>query len=256
MASRQCCCIAPERFYDPGSKIALLLATPRDSRGGTSSTNGQLALQPSMDIFSAGCVVAELFLDGNPLFSLSRLLQYRKGAISSDNLVSGIPDAEIAGLIQHMIQLDPEARLSAAEYLDRWAPVFPRAPLAAYMDKADPDLRMQTLYDEVRATHGDELCEIAASVACANIRNCQLPGSRCMGIKVLLWCSRGSMKGDPDLILPYLVALAADPSPRVRAEAVVAIRDLLLDLDRLTPINANIFDDYLAPHLQNFAGDA
>ncbi|KAJ2811919.1 Serine/threonine-protein kinase, partial [Coemansia furcata] len=64
------------------------------------------------------------------------------------------------------------------------------------------------------------------------------------------------MRGDPDLILPYLIALAADPSPRVRAEAIVAIRDLLLDLRQLTPINGNIFDDYIAPHVQYFASDA
>lgn len=32
-----------------------------------------------MDIFSLGCVIAELFLEGEPLFTLSQLLQYRNG---------------------------------------------------------------------------------------------------------------------------------------------------------------------------------
>ncbi|KAJ2342699.1 Serine/threonine-protein kinase, partial [Coemansia sp. RSA 2618] len=123
------------------------------------------------------------------------------------------------------------------------------------MDRASPDVRMRALYDEMEEV-SDGLCEITASIACANVRNCSLPSSRCMGIKVLLRCSRGAMRGDPDMALPYLVALASDPSPQVRVEAVVATRDLLLDLQRLTPINANIFDDYLAPHLQYFAGDA
>ncbi|KAJ2879349.1 Serine/threonine-protein kinase [Coemansia aciculifera] len=259
-AGRQCCCIAPERFYEPGSNIAQLLATPK----GGGSTSGQLALQPSMDIFSVGCVIAELFLDGNPLFSLSRLLQYRSKqadiSISADSLVSGIADKEIAALVQHMIQLDAEARLSASEYLDRWSEIFPRAPLAAYMDTASPDARMQALYAEMSSETqvSESMCEITASVACANVRNCVQPSSRSMGIKVLLQCSGGGgamMRGDPDLILPYLVALAADPSPRVRAEAIVAIRDLLLDLRQLTPINGNIFDDYIAPHLQYFAAD-
>ncbi|KAJ2020700.1 Serine/threonine-protein kinase [Coemansia sp. S85] len=262
-AGRQCCCIAPERFYDPGSNVAQLLAAPK---GGGGSANGLLALQASMDIFSVGCVIAELFLDGNPLFSLSRLLQYRSrqadtpGAAETDSLVAGIADNEIAELVQHMIQLDPEARLSASEYLDRWAGIFPRAPLAAYMDTASPDARMQALHAEISSERqiSDSMCEITASVACANVRNCLQPSSRCMGIKVLLQCSGSGgamMQGDPDLILPYLVALAADPSPRVRAEAIVAIRDLLLDLRQLTPINGNIFDDYIAPHLQYFAAD-
>lgn len=31
------------------------------------------------DVFSLGCVLAELFLDGQPLFDYSRLLAYRLG---------------------------------------------------------------------------------------------------------------------------------------------------------------------------------
>ncbi|PIA13924.1 kinase-like protein, partial [Coemansia reversa NRRL 1564] len=59
-SARQCCCIAPERFYDAGSSIAHRLAGNSDGSG------EELGLRPSMDIFSAGCVIAELFLDGNP----------------------------------------------------------------------------------------------------------------------------------------------------------------------------------------------
>ncbi|KAJ2712007.1 Serine/threonine-protein kinase [Coemansia spiralis] len=251
-ASRQCCCIAPERFYDPGSSIAQQLAAP----GNGSSGSDQLGLLPSMDIFSAGCVIAELFLDGNPLFSLSRLLQYRTGAIAASALVADIPDSEVAGLVQHMLQLDPAARLSAAEYLDRWAGIFPSAPLAAYMDRVGADARIRALYEEMMDEVPDSMCEITASVACANIRNCALPSSRCLGIKVLLRCSRGPMSGDLELVVPYLVALAGDPSPRVRAEAVVGLRGVLLGLQQLAPINVNIFDDYLVPHLQALASDS
>ncbi|KAJ1958023.1 Serine/threonine-protein kinase [Linderina pennispora] len=247
-AARQCCCIAPERFFDARSEITKLLAKSSDD------ALGVLALQPAMDVFSAGCVIAELFLDGNPLFSLSRLLKYRKGEIQPEELVAGISDGEIAELVLHMIQIDPEARLSAAEYLDRWAGVFPRAPIAAYMDQADADLRMRALYQEIDEIT-DETCEITASVACANIRNCQKPSARCLGIKILQKCSRGPMKGDADHILPYLVTLAQDASPQVRMEAVYAIHTLVGDLDKLTPINANLFDDYLVPQLVYVADD-
>jgi hypothetical protein len=41
--------------------------------------NADAPLQPAMDIFSLGCVIAELFLEGQPLFTLSQLLQYRNG---------------------------------------------------------------------------------------------------------------------------------------------------------------------------------
>ncbi|KAJ2802534.1 Serine/threonine-protein kinase, partial [Coemansia helicoidea] len=247
-ASRQCCCVAPERFYDPGSDIAQRLAAAGGADG------GQPGVQPSMDIFSAGCVIAELFLDGNPLFSLSRLLQYRRGAIAGSALAADIPDSEVAGLVQHMLQLDPAARHSAAEYLERWAGVFPGAPMAAYMDRAGPDARMRALHEEMDEVP-DQMCEITASVACANVRNCALPSSRSLGIKVLLRCNRGPASGDLELAVPYLVALASDPSPRVRAEAVVGLRDLLVGVRQLAPINVNIFDDYVVPHLQALAGD-
>ncbi|KAJ1643486.1 Serine/threonine-protein kinase [Coemansia asiatica] len=250
-AARQCCCIAPERFYDPGSDVAQQLMTSVVT--GSTDTKS-LALRPAMDIFAAGCVIGELLLDGNPLFSLSRLLQYRRGALDPDSLVASISDRPMAALVQHMIQLLPDARLSAEEYIEKWASVLPEAPAAAYMDQATPDERMQRLYEESDQIT-DATCEIAASVACANVRNCVLPSSRCLGIKVLLRCSRGPMRGDLDVILPYLVALAADVSAQVRAEAIVAIRQLLMDLSSLTPINVGIFDDFLAPHLQYFAAD-
>ncbi|KAJ2637462.1 Serine/threonine-protein kinase [Coemansia sp. RSA 1286] len=250
-AARQCCCIAPERFYDPGSDVAQQLLTSVV----TGSTDaGALALRPAMDIFATGCVIGELLLDGNPLFSLSRLLQYRRGGLDADTLVASISDRPMAALVRHMIQLSPDARLSAQDYLDRWAAILPEAPSAAYMDQATPDERIQRLYKESDQI-SDFTCEIAASVACANVRNCVFPSSRCLGIKVLLRCSRGAMRGDLDVILPYLVALAADASAQVRAEAIVAIRQLLMDLSSLTPINAGIFDDFLAPHLQYFAAD-
>eukprot|EP00122_Pirum_gemmata_P007755 Pgem_evm1s7132 len=34
-------------------------------------------LTHAMDIFGLGCLIAELFLDGTPLFSFSQLLAYR-----------------------------------------------------------------------------------------------------------------------------------------------------------------------------------
>ena len=52
---RRRCYLAPERFYDP--------ARPPDDVGG--------AVESAMDIFSLGCVIAELFLDGKPIFGLS-----------------------------------------------------------------------------------------------------------------------------------------------------------------------------------------
>ncbi|CAM6126892.1 unnamed protein product [Calypogeia fissa] len=108
---RRRCYLAPERFYDPSSDPPVSSDAP---------------LKPAMDIFSMGCVIAELFLEGHELFDLSQLLAYRKGQYDPRPALQKIPDERIQDMILHMIQLDPPARWSPDEYLQTWAPtVFP-----------------------------------------------------------------------------------------------------------------------------------
>lgn len=73
-----------------------------------------------MDVFSVGCVIAELFLEA-PIFSLSQLYKYRKGEYDPKlAYLSNIQDQEVRELVSHMIQLEPESRFSADEYLKFW----------------------------------------------------------------------------------------------------------------------------------------
>ena len=73
-----------------------------------------------MDVFSVGCVIAELFVE-SPIFSLSQLFKYRKGEYNPEMLhLSKIEDQDIRELIAHMIQVEPESRYSAEEYLNFW----------------------------------------------------------------------------------------------------------------------------------------
>ncbi|KAJ6829294.1 phosphoinositide 3-kinase regulatory subunit 4 isoform X2 [Iris pallida] len=108
---RRRCYLAPERFYDHGSETQVLQDAP---------------LKKSMDIFSLGCVIAELFLEGQPLFELSQLLAYRRGQYDPGQYLERIQDVGIRKMILHMIQLDPESRLSCESYLQSYATVvFP-----------------------------------------------------------------------------------------------------------------------------------
>jgi hypothetical protein len=67
-----------------------------------------LALLHLQDVFSLGCVIAELWLDGRAFFDLSRLLAYRRGEYDPVQALAGVaPD--IAELIMHMIQRAPGA---------------------------------------------------------------------------------------------------------------------------------------------------
>ncbi len=63
------CYIAPERFYDPPGRTPPPAAP--SPRGAPPSRPRYLT--PEMDVFSAGCVLAELFTDGKTLFDLSQV---------------------------------------------------------------------------------------------------------------------------------------------------------------------------------------
>ncbi|RLN36850.1 hypothetical protein BBO99_00005399 [Phytophthora kernoviae] len=156
-ATRRGCSVAPERFYGKGS-VSISSATDSEvtveevdkqilAMGMNSSSmaagnpmhappsapsNGSApssysrsrregSLLESMDIFSAGCVIAELFLGGKPLFDLPSLLKYRTG--NSDALrqtLKKVGDPRLEEMLLHMLQLDPSARLSASGYLTKY----------------------------------------------------------------------------------------------------------------------------------------
>ena len=59
-------------------------------------------LTPAMDIFSAGCVLIELFTE-TPPFTFAQLLAYRAGEYQPDlSSIHGDPD--LVALLGHMIQ--------------------------------------------------------------------------------------------------------------------------------------------------------
>ncbi|KAJ5849564.1 hypothetical protein N7455_009420 [Penicillium solitum] len=102
ISGRRTCYLAPERFSVAGEE-------PSES-----------GVNWAMDIFSAGCVIAELFLE-SPIFNLSQMYKYRKGEYSPEHSqLAKIDDPDIRELILHMIQLEPESRYSADEYLNFW----------------------------------------------------------------------------------------------------------------------------------------
>lgn len=103
--NNQRCYIAPERFkvdWDDLLKDVKLL-------------------DPTMDIFSTGCVIAEIFMDGQSLFDLAKLQKYRKGLYDpSDELNKKIKDQNIIKIIKSMIDKEPSARLTINEYIQIW----------------------------------------------------------------------------------------------------------------------------------------
>jgi phosphoinositide-3-kinase regulatory subunit 4 len=99
---------APERFYEANSKIAQDKAAaavaaassePGASSGADSWEKRDGKVTEEMDVFSAGCVLAETWT-GRNVFNLSELFAYRNGSLGLggilDNL-AGDDDVKVSG---------------------------------------------------------------------------------------------------------------------------------------------------------------
>ncbi|XP_052743636.1 phosphoinositide 3-kinase regulatory subunit 4 [Bicyclus anynana] len=117
---RRLCYVAPERFVrapDPNvrnsgdDRTSSLLLSESPCKIGE--------LVPSMDIFSTGCALLELWNDGTPALDLPGLLAYRNGEDRPPTMT--LPDTcepELMTLLESMTERNPKDRRSAEIYLD------------------------------------------------------------------------------------------------------------------------------------------
>ena len=89
MSGRRTCYLAPERFYTQESNPEI---SAKKSRIDEMEGKRDGRVTEAMDCFSAGCVIAELFLEGAPLFTLSQLFKYREGEYKVDAHLAAIED--------------------------------------------------------------------------------------------------------------------------------------------------------------------
>ncbi|WFD01244.1 non-specific serine/threonine protein kinase [Malassezia yamatoensis] len=146
-AGRRTCYVAPERFYESLEELTdrvnnlpqtnpevrdvenvseLLTHEPYLEFLGLGRPNGQVT--EKMDVFSLGCVLAELWRDGSPLFTLAQLFRYRDGAYDIQPFLEEIPDKGIQHLVTRMLCVDPSQRPTFAEILDghsQFSQIFP-----------------------------------------------------------------------------------------------------------------------------------
>ncbi|KAJ0171440.1 hypothetical protein K1T71_012990 [Dendrolimus kikuchii] len=117
---RRLCYVAPERFVrapDPHNR-----SSGDDKSGGLLLSESPCKvgeLVPSMDIFSAGCALLELWNDGTPALDLPGLLSYRNGEDRPSTMT--LPDGcepQLRTLLHSMTERNPRDRRSAELYLD------------------------------------------------------------------------------------------------------------------------------------------
>ncbi|CAH1773990.1 unnamed protein product [Owenia fusiformis] len=273
---RRTCYIAPERFIESSWR------TDSGDQGGnidlTTSVVKKGDLTPSMDIFSAGCAIIELFTDGTAPFDLAQLLSYRSGEYSPWKILEKIEDSNIRELARHMIQKDPNHRLSAEEYLiqqrgkafpdtfytflklyiQRFASTPIMSPDARIMRvKKDLDLikKELKLVSSSGETENTSLV-ILVSLLTSNLRDLNYCSSKLDALDVLKQLSEYL---PPviimDRLVPYMLHLIQDQYPRVRAAALRTITQCLANIKTLPVNDANIFPEYILPNLSNLVQD-
>ncbi|GAA5975499.1 hypothetical protein JCM5350_002632 [Sporobolomyces pararoseus] len=112
-SSRRSCYLAPERFYASNSPLAKQKATLEFGK-----RDGKVTEE--MDVFSAGCVIAELWMEGTSPFTLTQLFKYREGQYDLEAYLNEIEHVEIRSLIRSMISLEPSSRLSFSTLLSKY----------------------------------------------------------------------------------------------------------------------------------------
>ncbi|KAI1792388.1 hypothetical protein LXA43DRAFT_1132877 [Ganoderma leucocontextum] len=108
-SGRRSCYIAPERFYTASENPEI---SAKKSRLALEDSEGRRdgKVTEAMDCFSVGCVIAELFLEGKPMFTLSELFKYREGELKVDPQLGAVEDEGVRQLIKQMIAMDPSTR--------------------------------------------------------------------------------------------------------------------------------------------------
>ncbi|XP_052002420.1 phosphoinositide 3-kinase regulatory subunit 4-like isoform X2 [Xyrauchen texanus] len=288
---RRTCYIAPERFVD-GSMFATESdhTTPlMDLSSNSQRTRGELK-QP-MDIFSAGCVIAELFTEGVPLFDLSQLLAYRKGHFQTEQVLRKIDDCSIRELVAQMVQREPEKRLTAEEYLKQQrGKAFPEIfytflqPYMAQFAKEtfqSADERVLVIRKNLenilnnlcsgsqagkaekqeKASQG--LCSskehglvVLVSVITSCLQTLRFCDSKLAALELILHLAgRLNVEILLDRITPYLLQFCNDSMPRVRAEAVRTLTKVLALVKEVPRNDVNIYPEYILPGIAHLAQD-
>lgn len=290
-SQRRSCYVAPERFTSSGESV----------EGGLTS---------EMDIFSLGCVIAELFLEGSHIFSLAQLFKYRRGEYTPS--FAGIENENVKKMVASMISLNPDDRLTASEYLQQWKHrIFPdyfytflhefmsavsSTTVQKFSIQSILDNRMSFIYqhfEEISLAFGfqpaiekikwdssqsvipgvlelpgtrhlvkqntntldlskDDGALIVLAVVLSTVRNVSNSSLRLKGCDLIL--ALGEMINDEaklDRCLPYLLSFLDDESDIVQATAIRNMTELLGMVTVITPLNGEIFFEYIFSKLDS-----
>uniref|UniRef100_A0AAZ3QJQ8 non-specific serine/threonine protein kinase n=1 Tax=Oncorhynchus tshawytscha TaxID=74940 RepID=A0AAZ3QJQ8_ONCTS len=274
-----------ELCCDQNTPLVDLTSNSQRSRG---------ELKQAMDIFSAGCVIAELFTEGVPLFDLSQLLAYRKGHFQTEHVLMKIEDHYIRELVAQMVQREPEKRLTAEEYLKQQRgnafpdifytflqpykaqfakETFQSADERVLVIRKDLDNILHNLREggsggstekpekgdqesSVVSTKEDQGLVVLVSVITSCLQTLRSCDSKLAALELVLHLA-GCLRVETllDRITPYLLHFCSDLAPRVRAQAVRTLAKVLALVKEVPRNDVNIYPEYILPGIAHLAQD-
>ncbi|WRT63674.1 uncharacterized protein IL334_000597 [Kwoniella shivajii] len=290
-SSRRTCYLAPERFYTSDSKLA---EEKRKIPGegefeGWGKRDGRVT--EGMDVFSAGCVLAEMWTDGRAVFNLSELFAYREGSVGLEGLLDNIDNHEVKEMIAQMLSRDPASRPSfdlilstfretifpeyfytfLKDYITSLSevtePVAPSSMETTFLQKSAGQcgMKIDRMLDEWESIsiHLDKKASedgpalLLLNVVTSSIRNCIWPSSRLHGLQLFLNLLPYLFDEDKvDRIVPFIVELLSDDVAIVRAEACRTLVIVVESVNSITPQNSTFIPEYLLPQMRHLSTDS
>ncbi|RCN43493.1 HEAT repeat protein [Ancylostoma caninum] len=276
----QHCYLAPERFLSSVDYEILHKEKGDEWLFGS--------LEPSMDLFAAGCVVYELLHEsGKSPFSYGELCYYRRMSASEaatflERLLMDIP-SEFRPLLKLLLNREPSMRVTAQQVLDGSVFHFPKVldVFFSYLNAFRPkDITTSQSLEGFEQSHltfhlepddviaklkrdeksfWDRLTEseenrpyaiLFISLITANIRVLRSVPAKidAMNLLVRLASLCGPVVAT-ERVLPYLVSCLSEVDAQVRAAAVYSITELVRPIEPTTFEDSLIFIDYLLPEL-------
>lgn len=270
---RHCCNMAPERFVEqPSTNIDV---EGHDQKFDYSGDNEINQLTPQMDLFSLGCVLAELFSDDTPnssMFDLGQILMFKKNQYNPTKFIEdGISDPRVRRLILNLTDLDANKRNSASYHLDQLVPsLFPAYFQTLYdyfarLTPLTPDFKIFMLDKDLEKLMVEIITEyepgllLPLILASSSLRSLASTDAKLVGLRL---CVR-LVESSPtimseyiiDRLLPYIIQLLARSESRVRALCVYSLTTVLNYVRKLQQSDANVFIDYILPSLLPLAYD-
>lgn len=273
---RHCCNMAPERFVEQANLTQEAEGTETKINYSNSDIESINHLTPQMDLFSTGCVLAELFSEDTPnssIFDLGQILMFKKQQHDPTKfLEEGISDSRIRRLILNLTDLDPNKRNSASYHLEQLVPsLFPAYFHTLYdyfarLIPESPDSKILILEKDLGRIMDEIITEdehgllMPLILTTSTLRSLKTTDSKLIGLKI---CSR-LIESSPfvmseytlERLLPYIMQLLAKSDSRVRSLCVSTLNNVLKFVEKLQSSDANIFIDYILPGLMPLAYDS